>query len=151
MVNKDIYCILLVGILKVIFTIAECSLSWCLFIVVFCSITRCLDWSLFMIICTYWVQWVVTSIRLNLRLYVCICLCVVRQMNFFVFSFWQHFHLMMTAEYGFPAWSVYGFFAVVTVCMGLMLGMVSWEDCGVEKVNLGQVGFNKPLKLFPVL
>ncbi|XP_038075377.1 thioredoxin-related transmembrane protein 1-like isoform X2 [Patiria miniata] len=36
----------------------------------------------------------------------------------------RHFHLLMTTEYGFPAWSVYGFFAVCTVSMGLILGMI---------------------------
>ncbi|XP_022095688.1 thioredoxin-related transmembrane protein 1-like isoform X4 [Acanthaster planci] len=36
----------------------------------------------------------------------------------------RHFHLVMTTEYGFPAWSVYGFFALCTVAMGLILGMI---------------------------
>ncbi|XP_071788706.1 thioredoxin-related transmembrane protein 1-like isoform X1 [Asterias amurensis] len=36
----------------------------------------------------------------------------------------RSFHLTMTTDYGFPAWSVYVFFAVCTVLMGLTLGMV---------------------------
>ncbi|XP_787930.3 thioredoxin-related transmembrane protein 1 [Strongylocentrotus purpuratus] len=33
-------------------------------------------------------------------------------------------HTILTEEYGFPSWSSYGFFAVVTVMIGLILGMI---------------------------
>ncbi|XP_071480652.1 thioredoxin-related transmembrane protein 1-like [Diadema antillarum] len=33
-------------------------------------------------------------------------------------------HSILTEDYGFPAWSSYGFFAVVTIMLGLFLGMI---------------------------
>ena len=37
----------------------------------------------------------------------------------------QNVHTSMTEEYGIPVWGSYGIFAVATIIVGLLLGVVS--------------------------
>ena len=59
-----------------------------------------------------------------------------KNVNIFIVLCMQDTHELLTVTYGLPVWASYAIFGVLTVLVGILLGVVS---CSLERVRLNTV------------